>query len=78
MPAPKDPIKRGEWIKKLRQRMSGEGNPMYGTIGELSPNYGKPRSEETIRKIAETKIKHGPYNVTEGKCVNLQQAENIL
>ncbi len=33
--------------------VSGKNNPMYGRSGPLAPNYGKPRSEETKRKISE-------------------------
>ena len=32
-------------------KLSGENNPMYGKRGELSPHYGKPKSEEHKRKI---------------------------
>lgn len=31
---------------------SGEKNPMYGKTGELSPNWGLKRSEETRKKIS--------------------------
>lgn len=37
---------------KLSKASSGENNPMYGTVGELSPNWGKKHSEETRAKIS--------------------------
>ena len=40
----------------LSDALSGENNPMYGTKGELSPNYGKPCSEEKRKTISEAKI----------------------
>lgn len=46
-----------EYRKKMSKRFSGEGNPMYGIRlkGELNHNFGKPLSEETKRKISESK-----------------------
>lgn len=43
-----------ETKKKISENhadVSGEKNPMYGTKGELSPNYGKEHTEETKQKI---------------------------
>jgi len=37
----------------LSKRYSGEGNPMFGRKGELSPIYGKKQTEEHRRKISE-------------------------
>ena len=44
--------------KKTRKKISlnhhdvsGENNPMYGTIGDLSPNFGKKHKPETIEKM---------------------------
>jgi group I intron endonuclease len=45
-----------EWKSKMSQLFSGEGNPMYGKVGELAPNFGKHLSEETKRKISQTEI----------------------
>jgi hypothetical protein len=44
---------------KLSARFSGENNPMYGKrfIGSANHFYGKKHSEETKRKISETKKK---------------------
>tara|TARA_R110001592_G_scaffold327163_1_gene608266 strand:+ start:397 stop:1140 length:744 start_codon:yes stop_codon:yes gene_type:complete len=42
-----------EKISKNHHDVSGENNPMFGTKGELSPNWGKKHSEETKRKISE-------------------------
>lgn len=37
----------------MSKRHSGENNPMYGKCGELSPSYGKKRSNETRAKISQ-------------------------
>lgn len=49
----KDP----EYIRVMSERMSGEGNPMYGVrlFGDRNHNFGKSLSEDTKRKISETK-----------------------
>ncbi len=39
----------------LSKALSGENNHMYGTKGNLSPNYGKPCSEEKRKAISEAK-----------------------
>jgi hypothetical protein len=33
--------------KAIRGEYKGSGNPMFGTIGELSPNFGKPKPAVT-------------------------------
>jgi hypothetical protein len=35
----------------LQIKFKGEGNPMYGLKGELSPNFGSKRTEETKEKL---------------------------
>lgn len=35
----------------LQLKFSGEGNPMFGLTGELSPNFGSKRTEETKDKM---------------------------
>ena len=41
-------------LSELRsKRMTGEGNPQFGKKGELSTNYGKHPSEETLKKMSE-------------------------
>lgn len=41
-------------IKDSHHDISGKKNPMFGKTGELSPNYGIKRTEETKRKISES------------------------
>ena len=40
--------------EKMKGRYRGEKNPMYGTIGKLSPNFGRKLSRETKMKISES------------------------
>jgi hypothetical protein len=57
-----------ETIKKLRELntgvnnpmfgKTGENNPMFGKTGEKHPMFGRKHSEETIRKMSETKRKN--------------------
>lgn len=49
----------------------GEKNSMYGRKGELSPHYGKPKSEECKRKLSEA-------NGTKIKCIELDVVFNSL
>lgn len=45
-----------DWEKARVARLkfcSGENHPLFGKTGELSPNYGKKRTAETRRKMAE-------------------------
>lgn len=48
---------RKEFSEGLSENWSGEKNPMFksGRFGKLNPMYGKNHSEETRRKISETK-----------------------
>ena len=48
-----------ETKQKLRELNMGENNPMFGKYGELNPNYGSQHSEETKKKISETRIEKG-------------------
>ena len=36
---------------KQSLKLSGENNPMFGRKKELSPVYGKPKSDETLQKL---------------------------
>jgi hypothetical protein len=65
----KHQFKNGKWCcedncrscPEIRKKYSrpGNKNSMFGKTGKDSPNYGKPRSEETKRKISEAnKGKH--------------------
>lgn len=52
--------KDAELRRVMSERMSGEGNPMFGVrlSGELNHNFGKPMSEETRRKLSAAKMGH--------------------
>ena len=49
-------------ISKNHHDVSGQNNPMFGKRGELSPNYGKKRSEETKRKISQSNKGREPWS----------------
>lgn len=42
-----------KYVDYLKENKSGENNPNYGKRGILLHSYGKPRSEETKRKLSE-------------------------
>lgn len=56
-----------EYRQFMSERMSGKGNPMYGVhlIGELNHSFGKPKSEETKRKISAAKMGHPGHPMSE-------------
>lgn len=62
-------------IQRLRDKMSGEGNPMYCRSGELSPNYGKTFSEETREKIRQATL--GEKNHNYGRRMPEEQKEKL-
>jgi len=39
-------------ISKNHADVGGENNPMYGKAGILSPNFGKPKSKDTKKKLS--------------------------
>jgi len=39
-------------ISENHADVSGKNNPMYGTVGELSPNFGKEKSASTKEKLS--------------------------
>lgn len=43
--------------KKISEATKGKNNPMYGTKGELSPNYGKKHTEETKKLMSQNSPK---------------------
>ncbi len=46
-------------ISKIKsEKLSGKNNPMYGKRGKDSPNYGKPRTKESIEKRTKTFCKN--------------------
>jgi hypothetical protein len=46
---------RSVHVDFLKERVTGEGNPMFGKYAELNPFFGKHHSPETITKILNTK-----------------------
>lgn len=42
----------GEGVSGSIRDLSGKNNPNYGKIGELSPNYGRKHSKESLEKIS--------------------------
>ncbi len=65
-----------EYRQFMSERMSGKGNPMYGVhlSGELNPNFGKPMSEETKRKLSAAKMGHPGTPLSEGHKKKLIEA----
>lgn len=58
--------------KEQSERVTGEGNPMYGVhmYGADNPNYGKSTSDETKKKISEAqkqRYQNGAQNPMKGK-----------
>lgn len=44
-----------EYKRKMSIKLSGENNPMFGMKGELSPNWGKKHTPETIKKMKQAR-----------------------
>ena len=69
-----------EYRKVQTERMQGENNPMYGVSldGEKNGMYGKHHSDETKRKIAESKIgkTHAPTHFKRVRCVETGKIYN--
>lgn len=65
MPAPKDPEKYEQWIKNLSESHKGEKNH----------NFGKPRSEETRKKIAKSNT--GKPSWVKGKHLSETHKNNL-
>lgn len=43
-----------ETLEKMRDRMTGNKNPMFGLKGEFNPNYGRKNSEESKKRMSES------------------------
>ncbi len=72
--------------ERMSIRNSGEGNPMFGKTGVLSPSYGKPgnmtgkiHSEETKRKmsISRSGINHSTYGKSKEELSNYGMRNKI-
>ena len=58
---------------------SGQNNPMYGTKGADSPNYGKQRPEEVRKKIGKNQPDHkGKKSCWYGKKHKPESIEKML
>lgn len=55
--------------------MIGDKNPQFGKVGKLSPNYGKPCSDETKGKLSITKLGH--KNPNYGKKMSDETKEKL-
>ena len=42
---------RQKHAEEMRERISGEKNPMYGKYGDLNPNFGRPHTEEEKKRM---------------------------
>jgi len=49
--------KANQLKKELSEKVSGSKNAMFGKKGELNPFFGKKHTEETKRKMSESKRK---------------------
>lgn len=62
--------------QKISQANKGENHGMFGKKGELSPLYGKPRSDETKEKIGvywRKQYENGYVNPNKGKPMSEEQ-----
>ncbi len=67
--------------RRISERMSGEGNHMYGVhlTGEKNPMYGKTHTEEAKRKISENNKGNSAWNrgVKQPLSVKHKQSETM-
>lgn len=54
--------------KKNSEALSGQGNPMFGKLGEQHPSFGYRHDEEMLKYLSESKI--GSKNPMYGKIPN--------
>ena len=64
-----------EHKQQISKKYKYEGNPMYGKKGEESPMYGQHHTEETKRKMSESK--KGVNNYWYGKHLSEEHKEKI-
>jgi len=67
-----------ERIMKMRKRMTGENNPMFGKTGELSPFYGKKHTDDSKEKTRLAKIGSKNPQWIEGTPSNYQTIHNRI
>ena len=80
--AAKGRVHTDESRRKMSKAKSGENNPMFGTTGENSPNFGKIFSDESRRKMSEANSgeKNSNYGKThsyESRCKISAAHQNI-
>jgi hypothetical protein len=61
-----NPMRNPDNIEKLRERVTGEGNPMFGKTKEKNPFFGKHHTEETCQRLSELQTEN-PSKGMEGK-----------
>ena len=66
------------YVDMMKQRMKGEGNPMYGIKGKEHPLYGIPRSEETKQKISEAHSGWIPSEETRKQMSESHKGKKLL
>lgn len=64
-----------EKISENHADISGKNNPMYGKIGENSPNFGKSHSQKTIEKLRIINL--GENNPNYNEDINKWIEENV-
>jgi group I intron endonuclease len=54
-----------EKLKKMRNRMLGSNNPMFGKTGEKSPMFGKKLSEDSLKRMKKNQPNNKPVKIIE-------------
>ena len=66
-----------EYVEKIRERVKGKNNPMYGRTGDKNPRYGVEVSEESRKKmsLAKSGMYLGKDNPQAKKVINITTGE---